>query len=396
MQQHYYNMEHHPPTRTRKLKSDFISTLPQNIIEDILTRIPLQEALRTSVLSKKWRYTWRGMPKLVFTDKMVNHLRIQLNKYKLISAIFHVLLFHNGPTIVEFRCSVGELHMESEFAQILSYLAGGNTVKEFIFISDKRSFKLPVSFFALQGLEHVHLENCTLEPPLTFNGVSSLTVMNFQNVEVSAQLLQRFISKCPLLQSFILIEVGKGIESVPAGGNNFTLVDLFQCVPLLVGFGITKHYMKYLCAGGMPHRLPASLVHLSYLFLHVCLVEQNEISSALCIIRSSPVLGKIVFLMDNNDKLPVQQTPADFLDPDGYPDLNLDHLEMLEIYNYSNLPLEMEFVKLIMAKSPVLKKVRIRLNSNVSADEERKMLKDMLLLSFPRASPSAKLIIVSP
>ncbi|KAJ0646524.1 putative FBD domain-containing protein [Helianthus annuus] len=91
--------------------------------------------------------------------------------------------------------------------------------------------------------------------------------------------------------------------------------------------------------------------------------------------------------MDNNDKSPVQQTPANFLDPDGYPDLNLDHLEMLEIYNYSNLPLEMEFVKLVMAKSPELEEVRIRLNSNVSADEERKMLKEMLLLPFPRASP---------
>ncbi|KAF5762138.1 putative F-box domain, leucine-rich repeat domain superfamily, F-box-like domain superfamily [Helianthus annuus] len=153
------------PTTTYCLNSDFISTLPQNIIEDILTRIPLQEALRTSVLSKKWRYTWRGMPKLVFTDRMVtvssNHLHIQLNKYKLISAIFHVLLFHNGPTIVEFRCSVGELHMESEFAQILSYLARENTVKQLFFINDNRSYKLPVSFFSFQGLEFIHLQNCT-------------------------------------------------------------------------------------------------------------------------------------------------------------------------------------------------------------------------------------------
>ncbi|KAM0047767.1 putative F-box domain-containing protein [Helianthus debilis subsp. tardiflorus] len=235
-------MEH----QTHCLNPDFISTLPQNIIEDILTRMPLRSALRTSVLSKKWRYTWRGMPKLVFTDKMVNNLHIQLNKYKLISAIFHVLLFYNGPTIVEFRCLVGELHMESEFAQMLSYLARGNTVKEFSFISDNRSYKLPVSFFALQGLEHVHLENCTFEPPLTFNGVSSLTGMNFQNVEVSAQMLQRFISKCPLLQYFALIELEKGIESVPAGGNNFTFVDLFQRVPLLHTLEISKHYMKVL------------------------------------------------------------------------------------------------------------------------------------------------------
>ncbi|KAJ0445100.1 putative F-box domain, FBD domain, leucine-rich repeat domain superfamily [Helianthus annuus] len=388
-------MEHQTPTKTQSLNSDFISTLPQNIIEDILTRIPLQEALRTSVLSKKWRYTWRGMPKLVFTDKMVNHLHIQLNKYKLISAIFHVLLFHNGPTIVEFRCSLGKLHMESEFAQILSYLARGNTVKEFSFISDNRFNKLPVSFFALQGLEAVHLENCTLEPPLTFNGVSSLMTMTFQNVEVSVQMLQRFISKCPLLHYLVLIELEKGIESVPAG-NNFTLVDLFQCVPLLETFVITKHYMKYLCAGGMPHKLPASLVHLKNLALDVCLMEQNEISSALCIIRSSPELKNMIFLMYDNEKLPVQQTATNFLDLEGYPDLKFDHLEMLKIENFSNLPLEIEFVKLIMAKSPVLKKVQIELNGNVSVDEELKMLREMVSNPIPRASPSAKLTIVRP
>uniref|UniRef100_A0A251S347 Putative F-box domain, Leucine-rich repeat domain, L domain-like protein n=1 Tax=Helianthus annuus TaxID=4232 RepID=A0A251S347_HELAN len=242
-------MEHQTPTRTQTLNPDIISTLPQNIIEDILTRMPLRNALRTSVLSKKWRYTWRGMPKLVFTNNMVtvssDHLCLQLKKYKLISAIFHVLLLHKGPEILKFHCSFVNLHMESEFAQIISYLARENTVKQLFIFSDNRSFKLPVSFFALQGLEVVHLEKCTLEPPLTFNGVSSLTSMTFQNVEVSAQMLQCFISKCPLLQYFVLIELEKGIESVP-GGSNFSLVDLLQCVPLLETFDISKHYMKVL------------------------------------------------------------------------------------------------------------------------------------------------------
>ncbi|KAJ0445096.1 putative F-box domain, leucine-rich repeat domain superfamily, F-box-like domain superfamily [Helianthus annuus] len=193
-------MEYQNPRCANNL--DIISTLPQNTIEEILSLMPIQDALRTSVLSKKWQYCWRSMPKLVFTNDMVamsNHLSGQLNKCKLVNAIFHVLLFHNGPTILEFRCSVGELHMESEFFQIISYLARENTVKQLFTFSDNRSFKLPVSFFALQGLEVVHLENCTLEPPLTFNRFSSLTSMTFDNVEVSTQMLQRFLSMCPQL-----------------------------------------------------------------------------------------------------------------------------------------------------------------------------------------------------
>uniref|UniRef100_A0A251S2T7 Uncharacterized protein n=1 Tax=Helianthus annuus TaxID=4232 RepID=A0A251S2T7_HELAN len=64
--------------------------------------------------------------------------------------------------------------------------------------------------------------------------------MTFRNVEVSAQVLQRFISKCSLLHYFVLVELEKGIESVPEG-NNFTFVDLFNvflCLILLLSQSI--------------------------------------------------------------------------------------------------------------------------------------------------------------
>ncbi|KAJ0439882.1 putative FBD domain-containing protein [Helianthus annuus] len=154
--------------------------------------------------------------------------------------------------------------------------------------------------------------------------------------------------------------------------------------------------MKYLSAGGMPHKLPTSLVHLENLFLEVCMTEQNQISSALCMIRSSQLLVKIKFLMYDDEKVPVRKT-TNFLDPDDYSNLNLDHLEIFEIKKISsNLPLVMDLVKLIMAKSPVLKTVQMELKDNVSVDEEVKMLRDLVLVQVPRASPSAKLIIVRP
>ncbi|MFS8028403.1 putative leucine-rich repeat domain superfamily [Helianthus anomalus] len=194
--------------------------------------------------------------------------------------------------------------MDSEFAQIISYLAKGNKVKELF----------------------------------------------FDNADVSAQMLQQFLSKCPLLEYLCLVGCQKVLDFV-AGENKFTFGDLLQCVPLIQTLDISKYYMKvYLCAGGMPHKLPNSLVHLKYLFLDVCLVEQNEIYAVLCMIMSSPLLEKIDFLMFDNEKLPVQQTPTNFLDPEEYPDMNLGYLETLKIENFSKLPLEMEFVKLIGLK----------------------------------------------
>ena len=37
---------------------DLISDLPNNIIENILIRLPISDAVETSVLSRKLRYKW--------------------------------------------------------------------------------------------------------------------------------------------------------------------------------------------------------------------------------------------------------------------------------------------------------------------------------------------------
>ncbi|KAF5806783.1 putative FBD domain-containing protein [Helianthus annuus] len=69
----------------------------------------------------------------------------------------------------------------------------------------------------------------------------------------------------------------------------------------------------------------------------------------------------------------------------------LEHLNELEIEDFSNFEPELEFVKFILARSPNLKKV-ILLTRKVDKNEESEMLK--ILLRVPRASP-VEIIVVS-
>lgn len=88
-----------------------------------------------------------------------------------------------------------------------------------------------------------------------------------------------------------------------------------------------------------------------------------------------------------------EQTFDNWFDPEDHSDLKLDHLKELEITSFYNVGYEMEFLKLIIAKSLVLKLAQIKLNPNVFVDEEIKMFQDLVRLPFPRASPTTNFII---
>lgn len=53
--------------------SDHISLLSDHILIKILSLLPLVEAAKTSILSKRWRYLWISIPTLDFTDFFVTH-----------------------------------------------------------------------------------------------------------------------------------------------------------------------------------------------------------------------------------------------------------------------------------------------------------------------------------
>ncbi|KAF5757130.1 putative F-box domain, leucine-rich repeat domain superfamily, F-box-like domain superfamily [Helianthus annuus] len=45
---------------------DLLSMLPEEIVSHILSLMPTKYAVRTSVLSKKWRYVWMSVTNLEF------------------------------------------------------------------------------------------------------------------------------------------------------------------------------------------------------------------------------------------------------------------------------------------------------------------------------------------
>ena len=193
----------------QNISSDIISSLPQDIIEYILTLMPIRDAVRTSILSRKWRFCWSNIPKLVFDDKLVKEPSTckLSNKDRLVCAIFRVLLLHTG-SILDFNINVGQFEMSLEVDIIIRYLSWRNKVKKLVLeMPNEYCYKLPSLFFSFRELKDLLLTNCDIDPPLTFNGFSRLKGVQFMNVTITSKGLQCFLSNCPLLTQVLLVRL---------------------------------------------------------------------------------------------------------------------------------------------------------------------------------------------
>ncbi|KAJ9563627.1 hypothetical protein OSB04_008787 [Centaurea solstitialis] len=371
------------------LSDDMLNILPSNIIHKILDLLPMRDAFRTSILSRNWRHHCAHVLELYFDDEMFqgsayNKLSIEC---KLTHVIYPILLLHRGP-ILDFCLRLSELKSCDQIDQMILYLSKSSTVESFtLFIRVGDAHKLLPSFFMLQQLTHLLLLNCAFQPPSTFCGFSRLTRLHFFNVGITCKVLLHFLANCPLLKHFTLF----GTEKYLIGRWDSSFVELFECLPLIECLHMNSYPVQCFATGDMPQKLPTLVDSLTVLHLTgLCISREVELRSALLLVRSSPNIQKIVMELYHNPNEVVSQNAMNLLDLEDYSNLNLDHLRELKITNISNTKPGLDFVKLILAKAPMLKKVGITVDKQVDTSNEVKMLRD--LLEYERASSKAKIV----
>ncbi|KAH0648958.1 hypothetical protein KY285_034206 [Solanum tuberosum] len=75
--------------------------------------------------------------------------------------------------------------------------------------------------------------------------------------------------------------------------------------------------------------------------------------------------------------------------PSSFSDVTLDHLRSVKLEGITGTKTEIEFIKLLLSKSPVLLRMLIQQKiANVSAETRLKVVTE--ITKFPRASPKAE------
>ncbi|XP_071702166.1 F-box/FBD/LRR-repeat protein At1g13570-like isoform X2 [Rutidosis leptorrhynchoides] len=383
----------------RLLLDGTVSTLPSDIIENILWRLPTKEIVRTSILSKEWRYNWTKIPKVVFIERLFDKLtdenqlpltgerRNTRRRCKFFNAIYQFLLVHQGP-IVDFTFSTMPLVQYGhcvEIDQILLNLSRKNNVRKLCFSS---LCELPSSIFSFHQLTHLYLSRCRINHLPTFNGFGSLTNLCLGYIEyIPKRTLMHILSNNRLLKSFTILTSGNNIAV--HDGEYGTFNELFQCLPVIQHLTLCVWDIQYFYTGAVPREVVTTLVHLKYLSLEeMCLYENDWFRFLLLILRSSPNLEKLKLGRISEE----ERWKYDFNDDidsvtmqDGL-DIWLEHLIELDFAYFDGKKPDLDFVKLILAKSPILKKVILRVYDE---DESLKLLEALLPSSC--ASPTVEI-----
>ncbi|KAK6938763.1 F-box domain [Dillenia turbinata] len=420
------------PCRT-ELEPDRISNLPGHVTDNILSHLSLRDAVRTSILSSKWRYKWMTLPNLVFDNQCVAvpSQDQTLIRNKLVNVIDHVLLLHSG-TIHKFKLSHRDLQGVNDIAKWILFLSRVSVQELILEIWKGPRYKLPSCIYTCQKLVHLELFNCTLRPPLTFKGFRSLKSLDLQHITLAQDVFENLISSCTLLErltlmnfdgftclnihapNLLFVDVGGVLEDVNfkstcllaivsiglymnvandqimARGNSGSLLKFLSNLPHIQRLEIQSYFLRYLAMSKVPVKLPVLCEDLTYLSIHINFNHLGESSAALCLLRSAPNLQELEMLArpeENNVVGPF----LNFWAVEDHWNSLFDQLRIVKIVGISGGRPELECINFLLSNSPVLEKMTVKPASLAGGWD---LLKE--LLRFRRASVRAEIIFLDP
>uniref|UniRef100_A0A0E0EM70 F-box domain-containing protein n=1 Tax=Oryza meridionalis TaxID=40149 RepID=A0A0E0EM70_9ORYZ len=174
-----------------------LDCLPSEILENIVARLGIREAVRTSAVSRAWRRRWEASPGLSF----------EWDRGEVDPAIVATVLARYSRPVASFRSGWVEREHSAVTDEWLVFLAGRSVESltlGFAEFDDRRFHTIHSAMFSCRELTELYLENCRLPAaPSGFLGFPNLTTLSLTMVnlpEHGESTLEAMISLSPLLE----------------------------------------------------------------------------------------------------------------------------------------------------------------------------------------------------
>ncbi|KAA8523888.1 hypothetical protein F0562_010311 [Nyssa sinensis] len=205
-----------------KLSNDRISTLPDSVLCHILSFLPTKYAVRTSILSTKWKYLWTSVHSLDFDDSVTmsnlyvsrtkkgraqKEKQIQAQRKSFMNFVDRVLILHSVSCLRKFRlhCRIVDdmLHVNTWVCAAI-----GRDVQDLdLYVSLEQPLQLPRSLFTCNMLVVLKLSceivvNTPAEGSVCF---PNLKILHLKWVKyVNDDSVRKLFPSCPVLEDLLI------------------------------------------------------------------------------------------------------------------------------------------------------------------------------------------------
>ncbi|XP_077236732.1 putative F-box/LRR-repeat protein At3g18150 [Tasmannia lanceolata] len=228
--------------RSRRGKCDLISELPEPLLINILSFLPTKDAVRTSILSSRWRYLWTDIHNFNFSTasykRLKNHDWSASDHERFVEFIDRSMSLHKGSKIQKVclsfcyrstkRISYSvpskwiRLALEKQVESVDLDFVGVNCSDHVYY-----SFELSTSLFHVGSLKVLELNNCVLKSD-SFEGLGWLKTLCLSRVVLNDS-FHGLIEGCPLLEDLNMSHC-TGLHHLKISSPNLQLKRLKLCM----------------------------------------------------------------------------------------------------------------------------------------------------------------------
>ncbi|EYU42539.1 hypothetical protein MIMGU_mgv1a008575mg [Erythranthe guttata] len=183
-----------------KCTQDSINRLPDELLISIVSHLPVKEAIKTSVIARRWRYFWKCSSILDFDGSKVlfesdEPIWLRDERRKFATTVNKVLDLHSLPTIEQFRIAFDLDQSNADDIGKWLQFAFAKRVK-------RLELNLAESYIGRLDKQYSFPNMCDTIERLRIlpSGCESLVALCLIDVDVTEETLEFFVSNCPLLE----------------------------------------------------------------------------------------------------------------------------------------------------------------------------------------------------
>ncbi|KAF3796597.1 FBD-associated F-box protein [Nymphaea thermarum] len=256
-----------------------INALPDSILLQVLSLLPIKDAVKTSVLSRRWSHLWSFMPTINFNEDDFSSKM----KAELVTIVDRHLVRHAGGV----RC----FNLSVNFARVghamhvhrwISHLAVTRKVEvvKLLLHASAKCINLRLNSFDCSSIVALELKGCYFESPLSGSVVlGSLKTLTLRDMTLLGSKLLSMLQGCPLLQCLNMENCSKlGDVNISLLHLTNLTITLCEDMKLLEIDTPQLEYFKFHCYGWKLNesgvsKLVAALTHLKALKACGCFLQ---------------------------------------------------------------------------------------------------------------------------